>query len=135
MTEEGGAASRAALLVVVVAAAVTLIGALPLAGGLIAAPALAVICRPPYERLARRTGPRAAALVVIVAIWVALVVPGAWLGSRAIRQLPDAVRQLRSRQPTAMSCAAPSSMSRARRSLAISRRLRCKDSRSDSAFV
>src|SRR6478672_12707460 len=95
MTEESGAASRAALLVVVVAAAVTLIGAMPLAGGLVAAPALAVICRPSYERMARRTNPRVAALLVIVVIWVALAVPGAWLASHALRQLPDAVQDLR----------------------------------------
>ena len=95
MTEAGGAASRAALLLVVAAAAVTLVGALPLAGGLVAAPALAVICRPAYERLARRAGPRRAALLVVGVVWVALVVPGAWLASRAIRQLPDAVHDVR----------------------------------------
>jgi predicted PurR-regulated permease PerM len=54
-----------------------------------------VVCRPSYDRLARHMRPRLAALVVLVVVWVSLVVPGAWLGSLAIRQLPDAARDLR----------------------------------------
>jgi predicted PurR-regulated permease PerM len=98
--------NRAALLLVVAAIAVTLFGVFPLAGGLIAAPALAVICQPLQTRLADRTGARRSALIIVVVVWVLLVVPGVWVTTLALRQVPDALRDLH--QHTARFRAMPS---------------------------
>lgn len=85
---------RAALFLVAVAAAVLLVGASPIAAGLLAAPSLAVVCRPLQRRLSKRVGSRAAALVVVVLVWIGVIVPGAWLATVAIQQVPDAVSEL-----------------------------------------
>jgi predicted PurR-regulated permease PerM len=85
------AASRAAIIVVAVGVAVALIGVLPVAAGLLAAPALTVICRPLQNRLASHLGPRGAALTILIGVWVVLVVPGAWLAALAIQQVPGAI--------------------------------------------
>jgi predicted PurR-regulated permease PerM len=90
-----GASSRAALLVVAVAVGVMLIGLYPLAAGLVAAPALAVLCRPLQERLATRMHPSAAALLIVVGVWIVCVVPGAWLMTLAVRQAPAAINAVR----------------------------------------
>lgn len=90
---EGGAA-RAALLLFAAAIAVTLLGALPLVGGLVAAPALAVICQPIQDRLAVRMRPNVAALAIVVLALVVLVLPGAWLATLAIRQAPAALNDI-----------------------------------------
>jgi predicted PurR-regulated permease PerM len=89
--------SKAALLLVAAGVGVVLVGALPLAGGLLAAPALAVVCQPLQRRLAARVGPHGAALLVLILVWLALVVPAAWLATLAIRQMPDALRALQQR--------------------------------------
>jgi predicted PurR-regulated permease PerM len=94
VTADEGGAPRAALLLVAAAIAVTVVGAVPLAAGLVAAPALAVICRPLQDRLAKRMRPKVAALVIVVLAWGVLVVPGAWLATRAIRQAPAAVGEV-----------------------------------------
>jgi predicted PurR-regulated permease PerM len=88
------AASRAALFLVVAAAAITLVGVFPLAGGLLAAPALAVICRPIHDRLGARIGSNAAALIVVIVVWAALVLPFVWLSVLASQQVPEALREL-----------------------------------------
>ncbi len=88
------AASRAALLLVAAGVAVVLIGVLPVTAGLLAAPALAVICRPLHTRLSSRLGSRGAALVILIGVWVVLVVPGAWLTTLAIQQVPGAIHEV-----------------------------------------
>ena len=93
--EVGAAASRAALLVVATGIAVTLVGVLPVAAGLVAAPALAVVCRPLQDRLASRLGVHGAALFILTGVWLVLVVPGAWLSALAIQQIPGALHQVR----------------------------------------
>lgn len=92
--DQRASSSRAALLLVAVAIAVTAIGALPLAAGLVAAPALAVICRPVYERLAKRLNRSGAALVVIVLVWILLAAPGAFLATLVVRQAPAAITEV-----------------------------------------
>jgi predicted PurR-regulated permease PerM len=94
VTSDEGGAARAALLLVAAAIAVTLLGAVPIAAGLVAAPALAVICRPVQDRLASRIRPNVAALVIVVVAWVVLVLPGAWLATLAIRQAPAAITEV-----------------------------------------
>ena len=88
------AGSRAALLLVAAGVAVTLVGALPIAAGLLAAPSLAVICRPLHRRLATHVGAHGAAVVVLLIVWIVLVVPSVWLAKMAIQQVPDAVKSL-----------------------------------------
>jgi predicted PurR-regulated permease PerM len=86
--------SRAALLLVTAGLAVALVGVLPLAAGLIAAPALAVVFQPLQNRLARRLGTRAAAICILIGVWVVLAVPSAWLATLAIQQVPDALHEV-----------------------------------------
>jgi predicted PurR-regulated permease PerM len=93
MTSEHSAASRAALFLVAVVVVVALIGVLPVVAGLLAAPALAVICRPLQARLSSRLGAHGAALTILIAVWVLLVVPGAWLTALAAQQLPGALHE------------------------------------------
>ena len=87
-------AARAALWIAAATAAGIVIGLLPTAAGLIGAPALAALCRPLHDRLRERIGPRRSALMVIVALWIIVVVPGAWLGVVAARQVPDGLRAM-----------------------------------------
>jgi predicted PurR-regulated permease PerM len=94
VTAHEGGAARAALFVVAAAIVMTLVGAAPLAGGLVAAPALAVICRPVQDRLAARMRPNVAALVIVIVAWVVLVLPGAWLATLTIRQAPAALNEV-----------------------------------------
>jgi len=89
-------AGRGALLFVAAAITLTLIGLLPLAAGLVAAPALAVISRPMYERLAAHLPRNAAALIVVLAILVVLVAPAAILATLAVRQAPAALHEVQS---------------------------------------
>jgi predicted PurR-regulated permease PerM len=86
------AASRAALLIVAAGVGVTLVGVFPLAAGLLAAPCLAVICMPLQTRLARHMSANVAALLIVIVVWAAFIVPGAWLGALAIQQIPAALR-------------------------------------------
>jgi predicted PurR-regulated permease PerM len=79
---------------VVAGVAVTLFGVLPIAAGLLAAPALAVICRPLQRRLCKHVSPHVAALVVIVLVWIGIVIPAAWLATVAIQQVPAALTQV-----------------------------------------
>ena len=72
----------------------TLIGVLPVAAGLLAAPALAVICRPLQDRLSSRLGSHGSALVILIGVWLVLVVPGAWLTALAIQQVPGALHEV-----------------------------------------
>lgn len=95
MTSDRSAASRAALLLVAVVGAVVLVGVLPVVAGLLAAPALAVICRPLQARLSPHLGSHGAALSILIAVWVLLVVPGAWLTALAAQQLPGALHEAR----------------------------------------
>jgi len=94
MNQADAGGRRAALFLVAVAAAVLLVGVSPIAAGLVAAPALAVICRPPQRRLGKHVGPHAAALLVVALVWIGVVVPGLWLATVAIRQVPDALTEL-----------------------------------------
>lgn len=86
---------RGALLLAAAGVAITLFGLMPLAPGLLAAPALAVICRPLQQRLARRVSPYVAAVVVLGVVSMVLVVPAVWLAIVATHQVPDAVGELR----------------------------------------
>jgi predicted PurR-regulated permease PerM len=88
------AESRAALLLVAAGLAVAIAGVFPLAAGLLAAPALAVICRPLQGRWSAHVGPRIAALSILVLVWVVLVVPSVWLTTLAIQQVPDALHEV-----------------------------------------
>src|SRR5258705_5013029 len=94
MTQVDGGGGRAALFLVAVAVVVLLVGAFPIAAGLLSAPALAVICRPLQRRLSRHVGSGAAALVVVVTVWIGAVVPGAWLATVVIKQAPGALGEL-----------------------------------------
>lgn len=87
-------ASRAALLLVATSIAVTLVGVLPVAAGLVAAPALAVVCRPLQDRLSARISAHWAALLILIGVWLVLVVPGAWVSALAIQQVPGALHQV-----------------------------------------
>jgi len=93
-SERTEAASRAALFLVAASAAIIVLGVYPVAGGLVAAPALAVICRPLRDRLAARVGTNVAALILVVAVWIALVLPFVWLSVLASMQVPDALREV-----------------------------------------
>src|SRR5262249_36145227 len=73
-------------LLVAVAVGVTLVGALPLAAGLLAGPALAAICRPVHRRLGKRIGVQGAAIVTVALVWVLLVIPAVWLAMLAVRR-------------------------------------------------
>jgi predicted PurR-regulated permease PerM len=95
-SERTEAASRAALFLVAAAAAIIVLGVYPLAGGLVAAPALAVICRPLHDRLRGRVGPNTAALIIVASVWIALVLPFVWLSVLASMQVPDALREVQS---------------------------------------
>src|SRR5262249_24921971 len=88
------AGRRAAQLVVLVLALVFLYGSLPIVAGLVAAPALAAVCRPMERRIARHVGHNIAALIVVVVLWIGLVVPGAWLTTLVVHQVPQALSQL-----------------------------------------
>ena len=82
---------RAALLLVLAGAVIALYGALPIIGGLVAAPALAAVFRPAHRHLARRVGSSAGALILVAGLWLGLVLPGAWFLTLCARQLPAAV--------------------------------------------
>lgn len=85
------AGRREALLLVAAFALLLVFGALPMVGGLVAAPALAAVSRPVHSRLTRRVGPTAGALIIIAALLIVLVLPGAWLASVAVHQVPAAL--------------------------------------------
>ncbi len=91
------AGRRAALLLVSAGALFLLYGALPIAAGLVAAPALAAVVRPLHARLARRVGSTRGALIVVALLFIGLVLPGAWLASRAVRQVPTALADVHRR--------------------------------------
>jgi predicted PurR-regulated permease PerM len=84
-----------------------LVGVYPVVAGLLAAPALAVICRPLYERLAERMRRRVAALGLVIIVWLVLVVPAAWLTILAARQVPDAMYEVQSTVARLRATAAP----------------------------
>jgi predicted PurR-regulated permease PerM len=106
-SERHNAANRGAFFLVAVVVAITLVGVSPLAGGLLAAPALAVICRPMHDRLGARVGSHAAALIVVIVVWVALVLPFVWLSVLASLQVPNALRQLQNTADRLHGTAAP----------------------------
>ena len=84
----------AALLLVVGAGVIVLIAILPLVAGLLAGPALAVLFRPLHSRMATRLGDRLSALVVLLMVWVLIVLPGGWLVTLAVQQIPGALREI-----------------------------------------
>jgi predicted PurR-regulated permease PerM len=88
------AGRRAAQLLVVVLALVFLYGSLPIVAGLAAAPALAAVTRPIDRSLARHVGHSGAALIVVFALWIGLVFPGAWLSTIVVHQVPAALSEL-----------------------------------------
>jgi predicted PurR-regulated permease PerM len=94
MNRAGDGGRRAALFLVAVAVAVLLVGVSPIAAGLVAAPALAVVCRPLHQSLANHVGSRVAAVVVVVVVWIGVVVPGVWLATVAIQQVPGALSEV-----------------------------------------
>src|SRR5262249_41903472 len=54
-----------------------------------------VVCRPLHTRFARRVGAHGAALAVLILLFLALVVPAAWLATLAVEQAPEAVHALK----------------------------------------
>ena len=84
----------AALLLVGIAIAVTVAGALPLAAGLVGAPALAAIGGPMYRRMSARVAPRISALMLVAFAWACATIPTGWLAAIVIRQAPAAIEQV-----------------------------------------
>lgn len=73
------------ILLLVVGLAV-LAGVIPFLSGLVGSLILYVVARPVYDRLARKIPPRVAAIVVALAVFALLVLPGGWLISTIINE-------------------------------------------------
>ena len=69
---------------------------LPYIAGLLGAGVLYVVARPLLTHLERRRARRAAALFTVFALFALLVVPGVWILTEAIGQVPDAIRSFES---------------------------------------
>src|SRR5262245_26865739 len=88
---------RSALVLVLVSVFVFVYAAFPIIAGLIAAPAPAAVSRPIQRFFARRLGSSGSALIVVAALWIMLVLPGAWLATVVMRQAPHALAQVHQR--------------------------------------
>jgi len=80
---------RNAALLVALAAVAVLVGAAPLAGGVIGALVLAAVLERPREWLTARVGPASAATLLLVASALAMFVPAIAIGHAAVSQLRD----------------------------------------------
>lgn len=67
---------------------------LPFVTGLIGAGVLYVVARPVMSRLDPRVGHKAVAFAVVFALFVVIVLPGAWVFAELMAQVPDAVRSV-----------------------------------------
>lgn len=67
---------------------------LPYITGLLGAAVLYVVARPLLTHLERRRARRAAALGTVFALFAILVVPGIWIFTEAVGQVPDAIRSV-----------------------------------------
>ncbi len=83
-----------ALTIALVAAVALLL--LPFLSGLMGAGILYVVAEPLLRRLAATRARRVAAFVTVLLLFVVLVVPGVWLFSELLAQIPDAIRALQS---------------------------------------
>jgi predicted PurR-regulated permease PerM len=79
-----------ALTFALVAAVVVLL--LPYVTGLLGAAVLYVVARPLLTHLERRRARRAAAVATVFALFAILVIPGIWIFTEAVGQIPDAIR-------------------------------------------
>ena len=68
----------------------------PYVTGLLGGAVLYVVARPLLTHLVRRRARRAAALVTVMALFVILVLPGIWIFTEAVGQIPDAIRSVTS---------------------------------------
>ncbi|HEX9895502.1 MAG TPA: AI-2E family transporter [Gemmatimonadales bacterium] len=87
---------RFALVLVAILGVALLIGVLPYAGGLLAAPVLAILWDPLRQRLVRRLPVRVAAWIVLILTLILIVIPGIWLLSVLVVQAQNAVEALAS---------------------------------------
>jgi len=85
--------ARALTIVLVIAVALLL---LPFISGLMGAGILYVVAKPLLRRLAVNNARRAAAFATVLALFFVLVLPGAWLFTQLLVQVPDAIRELQS---------------------------------------
>lgn len=90
--DQGNATLRRVLIVVAVA---VLLGLIPFVSGLVGSLILYVITRGLHRRLVRFVPPRVSAFAITLAVFVLLLVPGAWLISTIISEASDALRTWR----------------------------------------
>jgi predicted PurR-regulated permease PerM len=87
---------RLASIVVAILGIALVIGVLPYAGGLLAAPVLAILWNPLQQRLTRRMPASLAAALVLILTLILIVIPGAWLLTLLVAQAQNAVEALAS---------------------------------------
>ena len=83
--------ARAVTIALVAAVALLL---LPFISGLMGAGILYVVAEPLLRKLAAKGTRRVAAFVTVLALFFVLVLPGAWLFTQLLVQVPDAIREL-----------------------------------------
>jgi predicted PurR-regulated permease PerM len=87
---------RFAVLIVAVLGVALVIGLLPYAGGLLAAPVLAIVWDPLHQRLSRRLPLRVSAWLCLILTLILIVIPGIWLLTVLVNQAQNAVEALAS---------------------------------------
>lgn len=85
---------RLAVWLVTILGIALLIGLLPYAGGLLAAPVLAIVWTPLHQLLIRRLPTRLSVWIILILTLILIVIPGIWLLSVLVAQAQSAVEAL-----------------------------------------